>query len=260
MYALKSKILEFRNRIEFLEAQLLPRIQSSEATQTDSNLELLTDSVLALNLRTQKAEFYGPSSSQYFFDRLCAISQPPPYKPIADDDSQKGADLGGSSAANEGRVINEPIMVSENEVKSPSTEAESQHEEANHGNPFPLPREEADKLVSAYWVEVAPLLPIFDEKEFWWAYKNLWSVKSSWERRNPLELQWDIVLVLMVFALATQHAAMRNVSGDIGEECFNRAREGLGDIFGSANFGSVRCLLLMVLTPSHITDQGCMAA
>jgi hypothetical protein len=221
-----------------------------ESFSNDNSLDEVTDGVHAINLRTQKAEFYGPSSSQYFFDRLCSTFQSTNTKPNEDNTG----DIGGSSAASEGRIIHEPIMSSETDVQNSPRSDKDRNGDDLLDCPFQMPREEADRLLSAFWVEIAPQLPIFDENEFWWAYKNLWNTRFSdlrddsvEIRRNRLELMWDIVLVDMVFALVTQHATMRNMSGDFGDEHFERARDRLGDIFGSANFGSVRCLILIVV-------------
>jgi len=262
-----SQILALQDRIAILEAQLSSSGQVTSPTEsfsTDNTLEEVTDGVHAINLRTQKAEFYGPSSSQYFFDRLCSTF--PSTTARSNEDNLEN--IGGSSAANEGRIIHEPIMSSETDVQnSPRTEKD-QNDDDLFECPFNLPRQEADHLLSAFWIEIAPQLPIFDENEFWWAYKKLWNTDFSSDNdddsieheRNRLELMWDIVLVDMVFALVTQHAAMRNMSGDFGDEHFERARDRLGDIFGSANFGSVRCLILMVLISDCVLIVGDVVA
>ena len=257
----RSQILALQDRIAVLEGQLASagHVNSpTESFSTDNSLHEVTDGVHAINLRTQKAEFYGPSSSQYFFDRLCSTFPSNNIKPNEDNTG----DIGGSSAASEGRVIHEPIMSSETDVQNSPRSEKDQKDDDLLECPFQVPREEADRLLSAFWLEIAPQLPIFDENEFWWAYKNLWNTRFSdlgddsvEIRRNRLELMWDIVLVDMVFALVTQHAAMRNMSGDFGDEHFERARDRLGDIFGSANFGSVRCLILIVVVPNVFSNR-----
>lgn len=203
-----------------------------------------------------------PSSSQYFFDRLCTTFQSIGAKP----NEANPENLGRSSAANEGRIINEPILSSETDVRnSPENETGLNNDDLRLESPFPLPQEEADRMLSYYWLEIGPQIPIFDENEFGSAYRNLWkpqwstledpSVEIGW---NRLELMWDILLVDMV---VTQYAAMRNMSGDFGEEHFERARNRLGDIFMSANFGSMRCLILMVKAQKVLVDgslYGCI--
>jgi hypothetical protein len=219
------------NRIADLESQLIPGLHQKLPHEEDD----ITDGLHALNLRTQKSEFYGPSSSQYFFDRLCVKS-----RLVTEAPSTPRAALGGSSAADEGRVVHEPTLPEEGDIATGNG-----FDADTFSPPFSIPKHDADDLLNTFWEEIAPLWPIFDEKEFWWAYNLMWE-PSKQTHRNRQEREWDVVLVNSVFALVCQQRTMKSKEGDNGLEYFDRANKGLGYIHGNANFGTVRSLLLMV--------------
>jgi hypothetical protein len=232
-----SRIIVLENRIADLESQLIPSLHQKSPHEEDD----ITDGLHALNLRTQKSEFYGPSSSQYFFDRLCAKS-----RLVTEAPSTPQATLGGSSAADESRLVHEPTLPEKGDVATGNG-----FDAENFSPPFPIPKPDADGLLNTFCEEIAPLWPIFDEKEFWSAYNSMWE-PSKQTHRNRQEREWDVVLVNAVFALACQQRTMKKSElesngRDHGIEYFDTANQGLGYVHGNANFGIVRSLLLMVL-------------